>query len=109
MYKILIIILICTFLFVNCSHKKGKTKNKGNANISKQEVPTLFLPDSLFGLKDISKVDLINAVKYIDNRLYSDSIKSIEFIKLNEEYKDKILVIVCRLRFILVKFFKCGQ
>jgi hypothetical protein len=59
-----------------------KTDNKVNE---------IGLPDSLFSLKNIENADLVYKVKYIDNKLYLDSSKRVEFVALDTTYKLKIL------------------
>jgi hypothetical protein len=70
------IILICCLY--SCSNSKQETTNK------------LQLSDSLFALKNLGYAD-INRTKFIDNGLYTDSTKKVEFIPLDSFYIEKIL------------------
>lgn len=55
------------------------------------KVVKLELPDSLFVLMNIESMDLVNKVRYIDNKLFLDSSKKVEFVALDSTYKTKIL------------------
>lgn len=56
-----------------------------------KKVNELGLPDSLFSLKNIENADMLYKVKYIDNKLFLDSSKKVEFVVLDTTYKLKIL------------------
>lgn len=80
MNKILLLGLIIGLGF-SCSVKTDKKIEESEA-----------LPDRLFALKNIEDADLIyNNIRYIDEGLYLDSSKKIEFVELNTVYKEKIL------------------
>ena len=78
MNKLILFVLIIGLGF-SCSVKTDKNFNE------------FGLPDSLFALKNIENADLVYKVKYIDNKLFLDSLKKIEFVALNTTYKLKIL------------------
>lgn len=62
-----------------------------------KKVNELGLPDSLFSLKNIENADLVYKVKYIDNKLFLDSSKKVEFVALDTTYKLKILAPILKL------------
>lgn len=80
MNKILLLGLIIGLGF-SCSVKTDKKVEESKV-----------LPDSLFALKNIEDADLIyNNITFIDNGLYLDSSKKVEFVALDTIYKEKIL------------------
>ncbi len=78
MNKILFFVLFIG-LGVSCSVKMDKKVN------------SLWLPDTLFALKNIENTDLVNRVKYIDNKLFLDSLSKVKFVALDTIYKLIIL------------------
>lgn len=49
------------------------------------------LPDSLFALKNVQNTSFIDKVKFLDNRLFLESSKRVEFFPLDTNLKSKIL------------------
>jgi len=62
-----------------------------NSQSQKVEGKQTLLPDSLFSLKNLQTTELINSLKYINEKLYLDSSRKIEFVELDKSYKTKIL------------------
>ena len=58
---------------------------------TRMKVDKFELPDSLFALINIESTDIVNKVRYIDNKLFLDSSRKVEFIALDTTYKTKIL------------------
>jgi hypothetical protein len=61
-----------------------------------KQIEKLNLPDTFFVLKNYHNSDLLAKVKYINNRLFLDSTKQIEFVALDTNYKVKILAPVLK-------------
>jgi hypothetical protein len=63
----------------------------------KQPNRTIELPDNLFALKNVHNSSFINKVKFIDNRLFLDSSKQVEFFPLDSNLKGKILAPILKM------------